>query len=339
MSMDIERSRPTGFTLALSEQAIPPNEPGLSKDVATARLRELFTTIRTFEQEQTDALRDFVRTTNDWTVAPEGRKQAIDTCFSGANGEGFHIQLTCERSRKLYKNPTFTDAQIIEIIRSEATEFRVLFYDADVMAFLHADADPNETLLNKVRGHYKRNPAVIQVHEIGVSSAFTPNPLDQFWRDGKHTAYAVALTPTPINELVEDDIQGALARAQVHRIRHVTETAHHAEEYRELHHQLDASDHWPAEARQKLVKRMLEIQAINGYHEPTLDWRTVIIPADNHEDLLAKDVTAWDEHSVEGLRSDLSNSAEMRVLEDKLTSRSIAAQALKALQAPTGEAL
>lgn len=334
MSLDIERYTPSALTLALSERTLPRSEVSLNKDIVTSRLRELFTKLREHELESTNALRNFVRTNNDWVVQSEYKEQGIETCFLGQNGEGFHIRLTTDRSEAIYLDDTLTDKEIIEAIRAEAVEFRVLFFDKAAMEYINADADPNESLTAKLNGTYKKNPLIIAARETGSRAhLFAEDPIERFFLDGSHTAYMVPFVAPSIDSLVENDINNALSQTTVHRARNITEAETHAEEYRELRHQLADSSHWPKEARLKIINRLLEIQAKSGYHEQRLDWEAVVLPAHAREDELYKETDTWDKHSVDAMRSVLSSSAEMLVLESKLHSRAVAAQALKALEA------
>ena len=338
MSFDVERYTPSALTLALSERTLPRSEAPPSKDVTASRLRELFTTLREHELESTNALRNFVRTNDDWVVHSEYKEQGIETSFLGQNGEGFHIRLTTDKSGAIYLDDTLTHEEIVEAIRSEAVEFRVLFFDRDAMEYINADADPNESLTAKLNGSYKKNPLVIEARETGSRAhLFAEDPIERFFLDGSHTAYMVSLVASPVDLLVENDIRHAFSQTTIQRARDITEAETHAEEYRELRHQLADSSHWPREARLKIIDRILEIQAKSGYHERKLDWEVVALPAHAQEDALSEETDAWDEHSITAMRSVLSSSAEVLVLESKLRSRAIAAQALKALETPRPE--
>lgn len=333
MSFDVEKYQPSALMQSLADHAIPADQSALDIDVVKGKLGELFGAMRGFEQEKTDILRAHVLTTNDWSIYPEGQQIGIDTCIQAPGGEGFHIWMTSKSGTELYQDSTLNPEEVVEKIRGEATEFRVVFFAADAMEYLHSNAHPDESFLAKVRENYQQNPFIFQTQEIvGDAHRFARDPMYQFYLEGKQSVYMVPLTPPDVADIVEEDVSSALSTAHHNRIRSIVETATHAEEYRWLRHELDRIAGGPPEAITRVRERLLEIQRINGYYGTDVNWETVVIPADAKEDALYKDAPVWDELSVQGLREALTSSAEVVVLQSKLASRAIAADALKAIE-------
>jgi hypothetical protein len=296
------------------------------------RLGETFEALRLRDQQSVNAIKQFIQQNDRWSVVEEGTGDNLmmDAYIVQNDGSVMYIQVFTHHPGVL------PDMGVVEYLKKHADQTSVWNYSPKGVEALIFDAVPGQDFIDLLRGMYRRVETLERIPAYGYAperwdmyGTRRHDPLDSLRWDGEEiNGITISLDAEVGTESVDEYIDHAKQRA----VTKVIEGRTHGDEYYELHHELDRTD-LTAEERKAVYDRMMEIQALNGYPDAPLDWRTVIpkwldmdIYSREDEDILGE---VEDVHVVAALRELLVDPVTLYLYERDVRTRSLASNAVR----------